>query len=174
MGRVRRLGGGLACGAAVAALGVCLGGCNSHASQSQAQANARVVAANHYLATLTSLGDAFRVAEQTFAAATASTPFLPATAHRAPALAKAAEAYADGVAALVPPAEDARMPQATLVAIAREFAADVRKLGRAASAGRLRGARSAGQAASDLAPKLTSATRAIQSALDRALVHRAE
>jgi hypothetical protein len=171
----RRFGGGLAHGGAVALAAVLLAvvaaGCNSDAAQSQAHANARVAAANRYVAALSVLGDAFRVAEQRFAERTASTLFLPATARRAPALARAAAAYADGVAALAPPAVEARAPQATLVAVVREFATDVRRLGRAASAGRLRAARVAGRAATALAPRLTAATQAIQSALDQALGH---
>jgi hypothetical protein len=173
--RARRFGGGLAHGSAVALpavlLALLLAGCNSDAAESQARANARVEAANRYVAALSVLGDAFRVAEQTFANRTASTLFLPATARRAPALARAAAAYADGVAALAPPAVQASAPQAMLVAVVREFAADVRRLGRAASAGRLRAARAAGRAATALAPRLTSATRAIQGALDQALGH---
>lgn len=178
--RARRFGGGLAHGGAVPLLAVLIGvllavlvgGCNSDASESQALANARVQAANRYIAALSVLGDAFRVAEQRFAERTASTLFLPATARRAPALARAARAYADGVAALEPPAVQARAPQATLVAIVRQFAADVKRLGRAASAGRIRAARAAGRAATALAPRLTSATSAIQTALDQAVEHR--
>jgi hypothetical protein len=168
-GRARRLGGGLVCGAALAAL---LCGCNSAASKSQAQAIARVGAANRYLAQLSGLGQSFRAADARFAAATTKNASLPQNAIAAPALAlaRAADAYAGGVAALAPPAAAIQVPQAALVAVVRRFAADVRLLAKAARAGDPAQAIAAGKAASALAVRLQFASSDISTRLRRALV----
>ena len=168
-GRARRIGGGLACVLVTAAL---LCGCNSQASKSQARAIARDLAADRYLAELSALGRRFRAADQHFAAVTARNPSLPENAIAAPALARAARVYADGVAALTPPVAAARAPQLALVAVVREFAVEVSRVAKAAGAGDPAAAIAAGKAASALASRLAAASAGIQTALDAALEHR--
>jgi hypothetical protein len=168
-GRARRIGGALACVVAAAAF---LCGCNSQASRSQARAIARDLAAERYVAKLSALGRRFRAADQHFAAVTARDPSLPENAIAAPTLARAARAYAAGVAALTPPVAAARAPQLELVAVVREFAAAVTRVGNASSAGDPSAAIAAGRAASALVPRLAAASAGIERALDAALQHR--
>jgi hypothetical protein len=153
----------------VAAL-VC--GCNSEASKSQAQAIARVGAANRYLAQLSGLGQSLRAADARFAAATAKNASLPENAIAAPALARAADAYADGVADLTPPVAAIQAPQAVLVTVVRRFAAEVRLLAKAARAGDPAQAIAAGKAASGLADRLQLASAEISTYLHRALLEK--
>lgn len=128
------------------------------------QHNRRVAAANRYLARLAVLGAELRVADQRFVRATAGGS-LPANALAAPALARAAAAYAAGVGSLTPPAATVQAPQAALIAAARDFAAELAALARAARAGNPAAAIAASRRASKLTTRLELADNAVRATI---------
>jgi hypothetical protein len=128
------------------------------------QHNRRVAAANRYLAQLAVLGAQLRVADARFVRATAGGS-LPANALAAPALARAAAAYAAGVGSLTPPVATVQAPQAALIAAARDFAAELAALARAARAGNPAAAIAASRRASKLTTRLELADNAVRATI---------